>query len=224
MKKRVYPVLQAIFFPMMWFFIKRTVGLENLPKKGPYIIACKHISSLDGFFLATVIIPYVNKKVRFIASVKRWGYIWETLVAKKWAGVIQFFIEDRRKCLTDARTYLENGEIIGLFPEGYLSEYERNSKGKTGAARLALWTRVPIVPVGFNCGITVKNHVPVLYQFWKAVRNGLKNPHSLEMNFGKPFECTEFYDQEITEEVLHRATDKIINEIEALTHVNNINI
>lgn len=207
----------------MRFFMKRTVGLENLPKKGPFIIACKHIGSLDGFFLGAAVVPYLNRKIHFIASTKRWGYIWETLIAKKWGGVIQFFPEDRRRCLDEAREYLENGEIVGLFPEGYLYEYKRDNRGKTGTARLALWTKVPIIPVGLTYDITVENRVPVLYQFWKAVRNALKNPHSMVFTFGKPFELTEYYDKDITEDVLRESTEKIISKIEALTDVHNIN-
>lgn len=223
MKKRIYPIARVIFFPILRFFTKRTVGIENLPKKGPFIIACKHIGSLDGFFLGAVVVPHLNRKVHFIASVKRWGYIWETLIAQKWAGVIQLFSEDRGRCLVDSRKYLENGEILGLFPEGYLDEYKRNSRGKTGAARLALWTKVPIIPVGLKYDITVENRVPVLYQFWKAVRNAFKNPHSMVFTFGKPFELTEYYDKDITENVLRESTKKIINKIEALTDVHNIN-
>jgi len=219
----VYPITRLTFFPFLRLFIKKITGLENVPKKGPYIIVCKHLGALDGFFLAAVIIPHLKIKVNFVASVKRWGYIWEKLVAQKWAAVIQFYANDPGRCLADSRRYLENGQVIGLFPEGYLYDYKRNSRAKTGAARLALWTKVPIVPVGFNYDITVKNHVPVLYQFWKAVRNVFKNPHSLEINFGMPFELNEFYNKEITKDVLLDATQVIMDKIATLTKVNNIN-
>lgn len=203
--------------------MKRTWGFRNLPKKGPFIIASKHIGSLDGFFIIAAITSKLNKKLHFIASIKPWGRIWKYHIAQKWGGAIHFDKNNRAQCLVEAREYLEKGEIVGLFPEGYLDEYAVNHKPRTGAARLALWTKVPIVPVGLKYKITVENDVPVLYQFWKSVINSFKNPHSLVINFGKPFELSEYYEKEITKEILVEATDKIINKIEALTNIKNIN-
>jgi len=219
----VYPITQAIFFPLLRFFIRKTVGLENIPLKGPYIIACKHIGALDGFFLASIIIPKVNQKIHFVGSVKKWGWFWEKVVAEQWAGSITFNKDNRKRCLGTALDYLKKGEIVGIFPEGYLHEYERNHTAKTGAARLALWTKVPIVPVGLVYDITVRNDLPVLYQYSKAIKNALFNPNSLEIHIGQPFEVKEYYNKKITSELLHEVTGNIMNKIKRLTKVDNIN-
>ena len=220
----VYPITRTIFFPLLRFFIKKTTGLENVPLKGPYIIACKHVGALDGFFLASVVIPRIDQKIHFLASVMKWGWFWEKVVAEQWAGSVTFDKEDRDRCLNTALEYLKKGEVVGIFPEGYLHEYERDHKAKTGAARLALWAKVPIVPVGLIYDITVRNDLPVLYQYRKAIKNALFNPNSLEINIGQPFELKEYYDQEMTGELLHKATDDIMDRIEELTKIENINI
>ncbi|MFA5135183.1 MAG: lysophospholipid acyltransferase family protein [Patescibacteria group bacterium] len=219
----VFPVLRVAFFPVLRFFTKRAVNIENLPKEGPYLIVCKHVGALDGFFLAAVAVPYLDKKIRFIAKVNEWGYVWKTMISSNWARVIEFLPEDRSRCLIDASDALTAGDIVALYPEGYLDELDHSSRPKTGAARLAIWKRVPIVPVGLQYDITVRSHRKVLNQFWRSVWNALKNPHSMVITFGKPFELTEYYGKEMNEDVLRSATEKIMGEIEALTHVNNIN-
>ena len=220
----VYPITRTIFFPLLRFFIKKTAGLKNVPLKGPYIITCKHVGALDGFFLAAVIIPWINQKIHFVSNIAKWGWFWEKIVAEQWAGSIPFYKDNRQRCLEIALSYLKKGEIIGIFPEGYLHEYERNHTAKTGAARLALWAKVPIVPVGLVYDITVRNDLPVLYQYRKAIKNALLNPHSLEIHIGQPFEIKEYYNKEITRELLREATNTIMDKIEALTKVDNINI
>ncbi len=49
-----------------------------------------------------------------------------------------------------ARHVLENNEMLGMFPEGTRSKEARLRPGKTGAARLALETGAPILPIGIH--------------------------------------------------------------------------
>lgn len=219
----IYPIARYTLLPFIRFFIKKTVGLENVPKKGPYILACKHLGALDGFFINAVVAPRVNQKVHFIASYQKWGWFWEKIITERWAGCIKFDISNRSKCLEIACEFLRKGEIIGIFPEGYLHEYNQDKKPRTGAARLALWAKVPIVPVGMFSNITVKNDLQVLYQIWKALINTLFNPRSLEIHIGQPFEIEEYYNKKVTRELLREATNNIMNKIKRLTKVDNIN-
>jgi len=220
----VYPILRTIFFPFMRLFIRKIAGLDNVPKKGPYIIACKHVSYLDGFFLASILIPRVKQRVHFVASIMKWGWIWEVYVAQKWAGCIPFDKNDRSSCLSIALNYLKKGEIVGIYPEGYLHEYGVNNySAKTGTARLALQSKAPIIPVGLVYDITVRNDLPVLYQYSKAIKNTLFNPRSLEIHFGKPFTLEQYYDKDINKNMLKEATNGIMNHIQELTSINNIN-
>lgn len=219
----VYPILRTFFFPLLRFFIKKTVGLENLPSKGPFIMACKHIGALDGFFLASVVVPRLNQKVHFIASIMKWGWLWEKVIAEQWAGCIPFDKNNRQLCLEMALRYLKKGEIVVIFPEGYLHEYKRTRKTKTGVARLALWAKVPVIPVGLVYNITVRSDLPVLYQTRKAIINTILNPHSLEIHIGQPFELKQYYNKEITKELLREATNTIMDKIKGLTKIDNIN-
>jgi len=219
----VYPFSRITFFPLLRFFIRRTTGLEHVPLHGPYLIACKHVTALDGYFLASVLVPRVNQKVHFIAHLKKWGRFWQEIVCRRWAAVIPFDVNNRAHCLGIALEYLQSGKIVGIFPEGYLHEYYPDKKPRTGIARLALRARVPIVPVGLKYNITVRNDLSVLYQNRKAIINTFLNPHSLEIHIGQPFELKEYYGREITRGLLLEMTEIVMRKIDNLTEVNNIN-
>lgn len=221
----VYPVTRKTLFPILRSFINRISGLENLPKKGPYIIVGKHVSALDGYLLAAALIPYLNQKIHFIANTRKWGWLWEKVVAQGWGGSIPFDTTNRSRCLSLAAKLLEDRKIVGIFPEGYLREYGRREyQARTGIARLAIATRTPIVPVGLKYDITVKNDLPVLYQYGKSIKNIIINKDSLELNIGRPFNLEMYYNKEVTKELLRKATDEVMSKIEDLSEVKNINI
>lgn len=216
----VYPITRVFLLPLIRFFIKKTVGLENVPKQGPYIIACKHMGPFDGVFIASVIIPRINQKIYFVSNIAKWGWFWEKVVAERWAANIPFYKENPRICLDITLHYLKEGKIVGIFPEGVIQEYDPyKHKAKTGVARLAIWSKVPIVPIGLFHDITVKSDLPKLTRRRQVIKNILLNPHSLEIHIGKPFEIKEFYDKKITSELLHEATNKIMDKIDELTKI-----
>jgi 1-acyl-sn-glycerol-3-phosphate acyltransferase len=218
----VYPIARCTLLPLIRFFIKKTVGLEHLPKKGPYIIACKHLGPLDGTFIAAVIVPHVGQKVHFIANIAPWGWWWQKVVAEHWAGNIPFNHDTPSVCLEVAYDYLQKGRIVGIFPEGVIQEYDpAKRRAKTGTARLALRTHAPIVPIGLVHDISVRSDLPKLRQRRQVIKNILLNPHSLEIHIGKPFTLKQYYQQEVTGELLEKATNEIMDTIDSLTKFNH---
>jgi 1-acyl-sn-glycerol-3-phosphate acyltransferase len=224
----VYPIARLTLLPLIRFFIKKTVGLENLPTKGPYIVACKHVATLDGAFIASVIIPYLNQKVHFITNIAKWGWYWEKIVAEQWAGNIPFDPRNPRLCLELAYDYLQRGKIVGIFPEGVIEEYDPTKRrAKTGAARLAIKARVSIIPIGLKHDISVPSDLAghtIILRRRQAIKNVLLNPHSMEINIGEPFELKKYYNKDITGELLRQATDEVMDKIDDLSHISNINI
>jgi 1-acyl-sn-glycerol-3-phosphate acyltransferase len=221
----VYPFTRVTFFPLLRLFIRRIEGLESIPRTGPLIVACKHITALDGFFLASVLIPFLNQKVHFVANTRKWGMVWEKLVSQHWAGCIPFDKANRSHCLTTAQELLKKGKIVGIYPEGYLLEYGRNRyQARTGVARLALWERATIIPVGFRYNISLKNRLPVLYQYWKSIVNIFRHPRSLDIVFGHAFELKSYYNKPITRELLRQATNEVMSHIDSLCQIKNRNI
>ena len=220
----VYPVTNKTLFALCRFFIKKTIGLDYIPMKGPYIIACKHIGPLDGLLIASKVIPKIKQKIFFITSIAQWGWFWEKIVSERWAGSIPFDRDNPKKCLDIAQKYLNKGCVVGIFPEGILQDYDpKKHHAKTGVARLALWSRVPIVPIGLVHDVTVRPDLPKYVRRRQAMKNLLLNPHSLEIHIGEPFQLTDFYNKKVDKELLYNATQFVMQRINMLTNIQRHN-
>jgi 1-acyl-sn-glycerol-3-phosphate acyltransferase len=123
-------------------------GEENIPKKGPLILAMNHISYLDPL-AAAYLVDKVGRRPRFLAKAelfqdKRIGWI------LKGAGQIEVHRGTREAPMALDRAYaaLDAGEVVVVFPEGTITnDPDLNPmEAKSGLARLALRTKVPIVP------------------------------------------------------------------------------
>ena len=125
-------------------------GLENLPERGPAILASNHLAVMDSFFLPLM----VPRRIYFLAKAE---YFTGTglkgrLQAWFYTAVGQIPIdrsgaEAAAGALEAARRQLEGGELMGMYPEGTRSPDGNLYKGKTGLARVALDTGVPVIPV-----------------------------------------------------------------------------
>ena len=141
-----YWIVKAILSPVLRFLFKVTVdGLENVPKKGPIIMASNHVSFCDSIFLPLVL----KRRITFVAKAE---YFDDPKTAWFFRAVGQIPIRREggnasQRALDTAREVLEAGGVFGIYPEGTRSPDGRLYKGHTGIARLALQTKAPIIPV-----------------------------------------------------------------------------
>jgi 1-acyl-sn-glycerol-3-phosphate acyltransferase len=139
----VYTILERILRPIFMFVYRvRITGREHVPESGPCVLAANHVSVMDGFFLAIA----VTRQVRFMAKSElyRVPVVRQILLA---AGA--FPVErgaDAGRAVTAGVKLLEQGAVVGVFPEG-TSLPDRKRGYKRGAARLALATGAPLIPV-----------------------------------------------------------------------------
>jgi 1-acyl-sn-glycerol-3-phosphate acyltransferase len=69
------------------------------------------------------------------------------------AGVIPVATDDvgaARNSVTAAVETVRSGKLVGIFPEGTRSPDGRLHRGKTGVARIALASGVPVIPAGIT--------------------------------------------------------------------------
>jgi 1-acyl-sn-glycerol-3-phosphate acyltransferase len=83
--------------------------------------------------------------------------------------------------LNTAERLLGEGKLLGMYPEGTRSPDGRLYKGKTGLARLALQTGVPVIPVAMIGTDTVN---PPGKKMWRFGR--------VAVRFGKPMDFSRF--------------------------------
>ncbi|MDP2684283.1 MAG: lysophospholipid acyltransferase family protein [bacterium] len=202
--------------------MKPTKGLENVPAQGPFIIACKHVGSMvDGIFVGAVIIPKIDQKIHFISLVAEWGRFWKQNVAEQWAGVIPYLEEDPRVCLDKGLDLLKQGKVVGIFPEGILKNNQNNngSRIKTGVARLAILSQLPILPIGLDYQINDKDGLKNMQNYWHVMWQTIFNPQSVQVIIGQPFEISEYYSKEFNREMLFEASNYIMTKIEKISKV-----
>ena len=138
----LYGVVRGILAPA----IRRVwrldvIGAENVPA-GPAIVVANHDSLSDPFFLGTGL----ERPLRFLAKRELWRY---RLVGRLLDALGGIPVERRRgdlDAVASAARALEGGAAVAIFPQGtVLGGADR--PWQRGAARLALTTGAPIVPV-----------------------------------------------------------------------------
>jgi len=140
-----YSFVKSILKVYTTFFVDdiQVSGLENIPK-GPKIIVANHPNATDAFMLP-IIFP---EKLHFLiqASVFEAPLVGRLLA---YAEQIPVITGKGRHALNLAREKLFQGGSVVIFPEGRLNNDAGLYHGKIGAVRLAIQSKVPILPLGF---------------------------------------------------------------------------
>jgi 1-acyl-sn-glycerol-3-phosphate acyltransferase len=159
-------------------------GLEYVPDSGAVILASNHLAVADSFYKCLVVrrrITYLAKAEYFTGTgIKGWFQRWFYTAAGQ-VPIDRADADAAQGALTTAERILGEGKVLGMYPEGTRSPDGRLYKGKTGLARLALTTGVPVIPVAM-VGTDVVN--PPGSTMWRFGR--------VEVRFGKPMDFSRF--------------------------------
>jgi 1-acyl-sn-glycerol-3-phosphate acyltransferase len=179
-------------------------GMENMPADGGFITAVNHNSHVDPFAYAHY--QYNTGRVpRFLAKsgLFRKGFVG---AAMRGTGQIPVYREttDALSAFRAAIDAVESGECVAFYPEGTLTRDPDlwPMTGKTGAARVALQTRCPVIPVaqwGANELLPPYAKKPALFP---------RKTHRVVA--GPPVDLSSFYGREMTPELLKEATEVIM--------------
>lgn len=199
----LYQLTKAILVPFSMFLIKDMKGLDNVPKKGAFIVATNHVSYLDPIIIPSIFVKHFKRKIHFLAKkelFEGWiGGMFETATG----GIPLDREKGEKTSLKNALNALRKGKIIGIFPEGGRSANGKLQKGKTGVVRLALAAKVPIVPVG----------IKGTYDIWPRQKKIFKIKKVVKINFGEPIYFNNYYNKPITKKLLRALTAKVMRDI-----------
>ncbi len=128
----------------------RTEGLEYIPDEGPVIVVCNHVSFMD----ALVVIGCCRRPIRFVMDHQIFKIPVLSFVFRT-AGAIPIApARENREILEQAydrvAAYLEEGEVVGIFPEGQLTKDGEIGSFKSGIERIIRRTSAPVVPMALR--------------------------------------------------------------------------
>ncbi|MEZ2388743.1 lysophospholipid acyltransferase family protein [bacterium RCC_150] len=202
--KRIFlgPIVKLLFRP----WVK---GLDNIPEAGPAILASNHLSFSDSIFMPLT----VRRPVVFLAKSEYF-----TGTGLKGRLTALFFRltnqlpmdrsggEASERSLQAGKDVLGGGGLLGIYPEGTRSPDAKLYRGKVGVAKLALQTRVPVIPVAM---IGTEKVQPI--------GKKLPNIRRIGIIFGRPLDFSRYYAQAEDRSVQRTVTDEIMYELMLLS-------
>ncbi|TCS95497.1 lysophospholipid acyltransferase family protein [Hazenella coriacea] len=118
-------------------------GMEDLPRQGSLIVVGNHVSYLDSFYIASLL----PRPVHFMARQESFAHP----ITRRLLHFAGAFPVNREKpeirTMRTALRYLEQQEVVGIFPEGGIDGDGSFQEIKQGASYLATKGNCPILPV-----------------------------------------------------------------------------
>ena len=205
-----FTVAVAIVKPVLLTITRRVwVGGERLPARGGFIIALNHISHLDPLTAAHLVYDH-GRLPRYLAKS---GLFRNRALGGFLRSAGQIPVE--RETTGAAGAYdaavdaVRSGKCVVIYPEATITRDPQMwpMRGKSGAARIALATGCPVLPVG-QWGAH-----EILPPY--ARRPHLRPKHTVTMRVGPPVDLGDLAAREQTTEVVAEATDRILAAITA---------
>jgi 1-acyl-sn-glycerol-3-phosphate acyltransferase len=183
-------------------FSWKVEGRENVPLSGPVILVANHVHVIDPILLVFGFprwITFVAKEELFHSLFLR---LW-----LRWAGSLPLQrdgkLGEKQRILEGARRALDEGLILGMFPEGGRSHDGKLKRGKPGSAVIASKADVPLLPVG----VVGTDKVHGISWLWKRPR--------IVVRIGRPFKLPPA-NNKISKSQMQLLTTELMKEIAAL--------
>jgi len=142
------PFVRTLSFPYARFDI---AGVENVPARGPVLLASNHRSYFDVAALALVA-RAIGRPVRFLGKKEIFDAPVVGTIARAVGGIPVDRSSGSGEPLRAAESALKAGEVVIVLPQGTIPRgydfFDPLLRGKTGTARLAAATGAAVVPIG----------------------------------------------------------------------------
>ena len=128
----------------------KTSGLEHIPETGPAVLVCNHVSYVDGLVIAAAcprpvrfVMDHRIFKIPVLSFVFRTGRAIPIAPAREDAQALDQAYDQIARAL-------EDGDLIGIFPEGKITYDGQLNPFKPGVKRIVDRTPVPVVPLALR--------------------------------------------------------------------------
>ena len=203
------PLLTTVFRP----WVK---GLEHVPRTGPLIVVCNHLSFVDSVFLPLMI----DRQMAFLAKsdyftgkgIKGW-FIRFFMTSAGQLPIDRSGGKASEASLNAGLQVLADGGVLAIYPEGTRSPDGRMYRGRTGVARMILEAHVPVIPaavIGTEKVMPLGSNIPKV--------------HRVGVVIGEPLDFSRFEGMESDRFVLRSITDEIIYEMNKLSEQEYVDV
>ncbi|MGQ3385320.1 lysophospholipid acyltransferase family protein [Glutamicibacter sp. TV12E] len=191
------------------FFRVDLQGINNVPGAGAAILASNHLSVSDSVFLPAML----ERPVIFLAKDEYFnGRGLKGRITAWFFRNINQLPMDRSggqksaASLASAKRALDEGKILGIYPEGTRSPDGRLYRAKLGVAILALESGAPVIPVAM---IGTEKVQPI--------GQGLPHPGKIGIKIGEPLHFEHLAGKHGDPQALRACADEIRQAINALS-------
>jgi 1-acyl-sn-glycerol-3-phosphate acyltransferase len=201
-------LIELICRPLLATLVKREWrGRRNVPREGGVIVVANHYSFFDPISVAHFLVK-AGRTPRFLAK----AGVFKNPTLGRWfraAGQIPVYRDSRDAMLAvrDAIAAVKRGELIIVYPEGTMTKDPDlwPMAGKTGAARIALRTGAPVLPIaqwGAQDVLAPYSKKPTIFP-----------RKTLKVTAGEPIDLVAKFGKEINSESLRLATEYLMDVI-----------
>jgi 1-acyl-sn-glycerol-3-phosphate acyltransferase len=146
--------------PVLTGYRFRAIGVDNVPARGPVLLAPNHFSFFDHFFVAVL----MRREAQFMAKSQlfRPPFL-DFILSHGGTFPVRRGQRDEEAFIT-AHSILGRGGAVLMYAEGGRSRSKELGRPKPGLGRLALESGVPVVPIAIHGSENVREmkrlHIP----------------------------------------------------------------
>ena len=152
----IYSLLPEFLMRFLAWIVVNTIyrvrprGIENIPDKGPAIVACNHVSYMDPILLAASI----RRPMRFVMYYKIFQLPLLRFFFRQLKAIPIASAKEDEQLMNEAFEQVEAelaaGNIVCIFPEGGITRDGEIQRFRRGIERVIANRPVPVVPVALQ--------------------------------------------------------------------------
>jgi len=195
----------GILKPLLVTFTRHEwIDGEKLPAEGGCVVAANHMSHVDAITLAHLVYDH-GRLPRFLAKDAIFDVFFAGWVMRTTGQIpVARLTTDASSAFTHAVKGVQEGKAVVFFPEGTITRDPDlwPMVGKTGAARVALESGVPVIP------IAQWGQQDIMWPYGRKMK--VVPPQKVYLKVGDAVDLDDLRGQNITPALLHQATDRIM--------------
>ena len=124
----------------------RVSGSEHIPAAGPGVVATNHIGYLDFVLAGYGVLQQGKRRLRFVAKREIFDHSVSGPLMRAMGHIAVDRGGDTNLAMHEVAAALQDGQLVGMFPEGTISTSFVPLPGRPGAAKMAIKAGAPLIP------------------------------------------------------------------------------